>query len=638
MCSGHAKPSLGHARPALTTITFQGFDPAPLVETDEFPETKNTANANGYVEPGRGSKELEFGSFLSQRVLKGHDLLAEELLSDLERSFEAWDEARASEVVYRTDGLVKFMHRLVPQEAHERKSFFRGLGSDTERFGAVVDATDRIPLLKFQLEENVQFMSRKLHPVTEVIQGQETDAHWPAMRLGWWLRLVYIKLLSEQPQPQSQSQASSQGGGGGSSSGRGGALPHMELRQRWTLQLVSIMSKALYDISESKEKARRVGGLGMPGVLGRGAQQSSGAEKLSSVSSKQLADKCTVSASKLEHWDYLASLAQFHFESELLDRRLFVDRLISMMSVMHLSKDPPAKKDPLPLFLCYHFVRLLAGFAPAMTEEHLHRFWRLCTLNLRILNWTEPGRDPKEDPQRDRAWVPYARLLQDCVAFAQDALPPATFRAWERDLNLAGSAALAAQQQLQQLQQLQQQQQQLQVQQQQGTGGAGSGSASYSAAASLRDMDLEYHLPPQLSELPVAASLADAPIDSSAVYSVASSGPRGAVVRLRDGLAQALEAVSGAAGGGDAPCAPAKRTREQASPAPGTPAPAQALQQAQQTPGPSQGDVPSGNAGLPNDEWVKFQLISNTESQHELLRHAKKVKRRNYRPRNFITS
>jgi hypothetical protein len=610
-------PTLGYR------VGVQGFDPAPLIETDEFPETKTTASKDGYVDPGRGSKDLEFGSFLDHRVLKGHDLLAEELLSDLERSFEAWDEARASEVVYRTDGLVKFMHRLVPQEAHERKSFFRGLGSDTERFGTVVDATDRIPLLKFQLEENVQFMSRKLHPVTEVIQGQESDAHWPAMRLGWWLRLVYIKLLSEQPPPQSlpPSQPQAQSGGGG----RGGALQQVELRQRWTLQLVSIMSKALYDISESKEKARRVGGLGMPGVLGRGSQQSAGAEKLSSVSSKQLADKCTVSASKLEQWDYLASLAQFHFESELLDRRLFVDRLLSMMSVMHLSKDPPAKKDPLPLFLCYHFVRLLAGFAPAMTEEHLHRFWRLCTLNLRILNWTEPGRDPKEDPQRDRAWVPYVRLLQDCVAFAQDALPPATFRAWERDLNLAGSAALAAQQQQLQLQQLQQQQ---------GGGGAASTSSTYSAAASLRDMDLEYHLPPQLSELPVVVSLADTQMDSSAVYSVASSGPRGAVVRLRDGLAQALGAVSGA-GYGDAPHAPAKRAREQASPAPGTPAAAQALALAQQTPGPGQGDAPSGYAGLPNDEWVKFQLISNTESQHELLRHAKKVKRRNYRPRNF---
>mmetsp|Transcript_14185 Transcript_14185/g.45475 ORF Transcript_14185/g.45475 Transcript_14185/m.45475 type:complete len:362 (+) Transcript_14185:652-1737(+) len=352
-----------------------------------------------------------------------------------------------------------------------------------------------------------------------------------------------------------------------------------------------MLLNTMYDVRSGDK--RRIGlpkrGANMVGVVN--AQSS--IKAIPCLGPSQLTKHSKFEPAKLEQWEYIFSLARFHFEADLIDHQKFLERLLVEMNHMHRPKDP--RREPLPMCLCYMFVRMILGFVPYMTEKQLNIFWKLCTLNLRILYWTgkkdcincKNRRGPpqactacSEDPQSDPAFVPFSRVLQDGVRFVQEVIPPSTFRAWERQTGRSGLRT----------------------------------------GPPLLTLNLHEATPDAAEraalQFPLASALSDPPRESNDGYSVRSS-------RKRRRGAVRIHANSGLGRG------PAlRRTRETSIETPGPTTPA-----ALTTPGPgSYGDPapsPAGDqqqsAGL--TPWTKFQLIGNTESLHELLRSAKKVKK-----------
>jgi len=275
-----------------------GYDPAPLQESDVWPETKQTVDRAGYVAPKR--HELERGEFMSfyEEMARTPGVL-QTLADEIDQAFDAWEENRSGEVVYRVDGLQKFLQRLVivdkGDQSPEIRRFLNGLGSDSDSFAQLVRNTDRIPVPKFLLNDRSQ---THRNPLSEELRNQDPKARWPALRAGWWVRLAYIKLY-EQFLEQQQQQPPPR---------------HLDLRLLWTRQLCDTLQKSLYDTTQSKEKAPIM--MNKPG-------QADNTRTIRGISNKQLTYKVNISASKLDLWEYMASMAQFHFESEIVDRKLF---------------------------------------------------------------------------------------------------------------------------------------------------------------------------------------------------------------------------------------------------------------------------------------------------------------------------
>mmetsp|Transcript_6974 Transcript_6974/g.11061 ORF Transcript_6974/g.11061 Transcript_6974/m.11061 type:complete len:639 (-) Transcript_6974:2226-4142(-) len=414
------------------SLGIPGYDPAPLQEDPRFPETMNLVTKEGYVQPPTVGLDSETSSFFDKVLSHGPKDGIVELTRSIDLAFQAWEDERSSEVVYRTDGLSKFLDARV--ESHkdqdpELKRFLERLAKDSMRLVTLADH-----VVVFRLPESSSGVGARQNKIADLLKDENHRVS--ALRAAWWIKLVFMKSFGGRGPSQSLLRAIS-----------------VKACKDWTNSMTDYLVKSMYEMSELREppKKKTMVGIGRQNI---GGDSGGGSDRVGTFSSpKQLTKKIKVVEKKLGIWEYMSTLVHYHFEARLIDRSKFIERMLFTMGRMHSNLSPPGAghlvRGPLPLCVCYLFVRQLLSYAPYMNEKHLREFWRLCSINLRMLYFTRAVKDPppssgygkkaqtpppnqeKLTILQDSAFIPYANLLQNAIEFIHDVTPEASFRKWE---------------------------------------------------------------------------------------------------------------------------------------------------------------------------------------------------------------
>jgi len=326
------------------------------------------------------------------------------LRSQLEQRFEAWEEERARQVVYRVNGFQKFMKRIGDERG--MGSFPEVLARESDSFTLYLDSGEEIPCAR------PPDRGRS-------IRGQKDDkkitghflAHHPApLRAGWWMRLAYLK--SEQS----------------SSPFTKHALNAFALK--WTQVMCLLIKDTLLSTTTGQGQQRR----GIGGVDD---------EERHFISPRQLTARNHIELSKLEQFEYLWDMARVHFESGLLNRRGFLQIMVfKVMKNMH-NTISATFRGPLPLCSCYFFIRKLLWFLPLMDESTMQEFWKLSVKNSHLLSWSKiefthkvkgASALPRNLLVEDVAFEPLMDLFRQGLKFIKRVVPKKTMIVWEKEL------------------------------------------------------------------------------------------------------------------------------------------------------------------------------------------------------------
>lgn len=353
----------------------------------------------------------EYRSFFEEN-LRRESKSVQSLAEHINAMFDEWEEERAKEVVYRMDGLNKFFQSVVvPDNDQETDRFLERLQECGESFATLVEASSKIPVRQIQTRSSV---ARTNNPVAQDLFSRIVSP----LRAGWWVRLAYLK--TKEPTTR---------GAYGQVTGFWGPSPEDVdgVKQSWTIYLCETIIKVLSEIGEPYNRPERRRGFGLNNDAGRGRTE------VMSISSQQMTSKNKLNELKLSQFEYLWALARAQLEADIISGDRFLTVMVNVMKSMHTETIArlPKFKGPLPLFVCYLFVSKLLQLAPFMSELNIREFWKLCSINLRVLYWS---RVVDEVLQSDVVFEPYADLLQGAIRFVALATPPDVFREWEREI------------------------------------------------------------------------------------------------------------------------------------------------------------------------------------------------------------